>query len=209
MRRFFRGCITKIIAAIVIVFVIGVLLWTIAPFLFPQAINPSTAPSSTTVGSDQEAAPRSDINQQSTFDPNLFDPNLVEWVTVSHVIDGDTIVIDNGLRVRYIGIDTPELDENECFATEATQRNRELINSQQVGLQQVGLRKDVSESDRYGRLLRYVYLKDGTMVNAQLVQDGYAVVASFPPDVLYIDHFRQLENQARSTSKGLWRTCGS
>lgn len=200
MRRLLRNCVTKIIAMIVIGLIAASLLWTIAPSVFQGVINHPTVPITSNAGSDQDAVAPSDSS------PQIMDPEFVEWVTVKHVIDGDTIIIaretEPDMRVRYIGIDTPELDENECFAAEATQQNRTLIGTQQVGLQ-----KDISETDRYGRLLRYVYLPDGTMVNAQLVQEGYALAVSFPPDVQFIDHFRQLEKDARQQNRGLWGNC--
>jgi len=184
MKRFLRSCTTLLVALAVILVVVGALFLRFSAPDGREGIGPSNPP------------------LQPVY-PNL-DNASVKWVTVRHVIDGDTIVVDNDLRVRYIGVDSPELHMDECFAQEAKERNQSLVNAQQVGLQ-----KDVSETDRYGRLLRYVYLADGTMVNARLVQDGYASVASFPPDVLFIDYFLQLENQARSMSRGLWGMCES
>lgn len=124
----------------------------------------------------------------------------VTWVTVRRVIDGDTIELASGARVRYIGIDTPEMSgPRECYATEATAKNRELVEGKRVAL-----RKDVSETDRYGRLLRYVYLPTGEMVNATLVREGYAVTSTFPPDVMFADLFVELEREAREAARGLW-----
>ncbi len=126
-------------------------------------------------------------------------------LVVSKVIDGDTIELLNGQKVRYIGIDTPETNspqkKNECFASEAKNKNRELVEDKFVRLE-----KDVSETDRYGRLLRYVYIDD-VMVNEVLVSEGYAVSATFPPDVKYQEKFRLAEQQARKENKGLWSTC--
>ena len=84
---------------------------------------------------------------------------------VTKVIDGDTIQIENGQKVRYIGIDTPELKGNECYAKQAREKNKELVEGKQVKLQ-----KDISETDKYGRLLRYVYTEQGKFVNNLLVQ---------------------------------------
>lgn len=71
------------------------------------------------------------------------------------------------------------------------------------------LEKDVSETDKYGRLLRYVYLQDGRMVNEVLVKEGYARAATYPPDVKYAEKFRQLEKEAKLSGKGLWSKCNS
>lgn len=126
-----------------------------------------------------------------------------EVFTVSRVIDGDTIELSDGRRVRYIGIDTPELTQNECFASEATARNRQLVEGKGVRFE-----KDVSETDRYGRLPRYVYVGD-TFVNDSLVREGYANSYTYPPDVKYQNQFLEAQNAARSANKGLWSACRS
>ncbi|GIW62292.1 MAG: hypothetical protein KatS3mg090_1002 [Patescibacteria group bacterium] len=125
-----------------------------------------------------------------------------EFYKVVEVIDGDTIVLENGEKVRYIGIDTPELNtergDPECFALEAKKANERLVLGKKVKLE-----KDVSERDKYGRLLRYVYVED-IFVNEYLVREGYAKAVSFPPDVKYQERFLQAERQAREKNKGLW-----
>lgn len=128
--------------------------------------------------------------------------------TVTNVVDGDTIdaLIDGReYRVRYIGIDTPETVDPRrpvgCFGHEASERNRELVQGQTIGLQ-----KDVSETDAFGRLLRYVWL-DGQMVNARLVEEGYATASAFPPDVTYSELFTALQAEARADGRGLWSAC--
>lgn len=123
-------------------------------------------------------------------------------VVVVHVVDGDTVKLGNGQTLRYIGIDTTETVHPEkpvqCMGREATARNRELVEGKTVALE-----KDVSETDRYGRLLRYVWL-DGVMVNELLVREGLAYSSSYPPDVRYQDRFRTAENEAREEGRGLW-----
>jgi len=99
---------------------------------------------------------------------------------VIEVIDGDTIVIEGGERVRYIGIDAPEMGPPpEPFAVEAWQTNRELVEGKAVRLE-----RDVSATDRYGRLLCYVYV-DATFVNAELVRQGLARARAYHPDTKY------------------------
>ena len=127
--------------------------------------------------------------------------------TCIRVIDGDTIevLIDGAeYKVRYIGIDTPEMNDSRpdvrALAEEATLVNKNLVDGKVVELE-----KDVSETDRYGRLLRYVYVGD-TFVNAELVALGYAQVATYPPDVKYVDLFTQMQDQARDAGLGLWAT---
>ena len=123
-----------------------------------------------------------------------------ETAVVTHIVDGDTIDVEiNGqsFRVRYIGMDTPE--RGDLFYNEATEVNRQLVDGQTVTMV-----KDVSETDRYGRLLRYIYLEDGTFVNAELVRQGYAQVATFPPDVRFQETYLELEREARQAGYGLW-----
>lgn len=125
-----------------------------------------------------------------------------EEALVLRVIDGDTIELIGGHKVRYIGIDTPETKHPnkpvECYGEEAYLKNKELVAGKMVKLE-----KDVSETDRYGRLLRYVYV-EGKMINKELVKQGYAKVVSYPPDVKYQDEFLKLEQQARLNKMGLW-----
>jgi endonuclease YncB( thermonuclease family) len=138
-------------------------------------------------------------------------PSGLTEALVVGVVDGDTIdVLIDGreYRVRYIGIDTPEtVDPNRpegCFGKEASARNRELVDGETVGLE-----KDVSESDRYGRLLRYVWLPStgsgrALMVNAVLVEEGYATASTYPPDVAHAEEFAALQASAREAGRGLW-----
>jgi micrococcal nuclease len=125
---------------------------------------------------------------------------------VVDVVDGDTIKVSidgQVYTVRYIGIDTPETVDPakpvQWMGPEASAANRALVEAKTVYLE-----KDVSETDRYGRLLRYVYLPDGTFVNAELVRLGYAQPSTYPPDVKYQDLFRQIEQEAREAGVGLW-----
>lgn len=144
----------------------------------------------------------SESAQTTTTDPG----SLYE---VTHVVDGDTIEISTGQKVRYIGIDTPELHKPEtpvqCYAIEARNKNRDLVEGKKVKLI-----KDVSEVDKYGRLLRYVYAQDKNgeiFVNDYLVKEGYANASAYPPDVQYNDQFKDSERQAREANKGLWSEC--
>ncbi len=118
---------------------------------------------------------------------------------VIQVIDGDTITIEGGYRVRYIGIDTPEVyPQVEAFGIEAWQANRRLVEGEEVRLE-----RDVSETDKYGRLLRYVYV-DGVLVNAELVKQGLARAKAYPPDTKYQDYLEEMEAEARSAGRGMW-----
>ncbi len=145
-------------------------------------------------------------NQKIDIDNNLFRDK-----TVVKVIDGDTIELSNGERVRYIGIDTPEIDyknkKTQCFAKKAKEENKKLVLSKQVRLE-----KDVSDKDKYGRLLRYVFVKDKKggeiFVNLYLIKHGYALIATYPPDVKYYSLFLKAQQEARKEKRGLWKECG-
>ena len=118
---------------------------------------------------------------------------------VTRIIDGDTFEIESGQKVRLIGIDTPEKDE--CYFDEASAKLSELVLDKNVRLEM-----DVSETDRYGRLLRYVSV-DGVFVNEVLVDQGFAVATSYPPDTTFQDSFRKTEQIAREKSVGAWNVC--
>ena len=130
--------------------------------------------------------------------------------TLVRVVDGDTIrVMVGGVeeRVRYIGMDTPELNTSspatpDPYAEAATEANRRLLAEGRLVLE-----KDVSERDRYDRLLRNVWVeRDGawTFVNLALVAEGYAQVSTYPPDVKYVDTLLATHRAARDDERGLW-----
>lgn len=126
---------------------------------------------------------------------------------IKRVIDGDTIELENGERVRYIGMDTPETADPrkpvQCFGREASRKNKELVEGQKVRLE-----KDVSERDKYGRWLRYVWVGN-VFINLELVKQGFAYAYSYPPDIKYQEQFRQAEQDARRAKLGLWSACPS
>jgi micrococcal nuclease len=155
------------------------------------------------------AAATAEPSPWATVKPGLSPTGPTEIATVVRIVDGDTIVVAlNGknLKLRYIGMDTPEdVDPNspvEPMSREAAAANAMLVQGKEVVLE-----RDVSEIDRYGRLLRYVWLHDGstwTMVNLELVRMGFASAATYPPDVKYVDLFTSTEEGARSSFVGLW-----
>ena len=124
------------------------------------------------------------------------DNSVYEQALVTSVIDGDTVELADGRRVRYLGIDTPE--SGEYYAEEATARNKELVEGKTVELQ-----RGDRDQDEYGRLLRYVYV-DGIFVNAELVAQGYAKAYIFDPDDRYSQILVQLEQYAKMKNRGLW-----
>ena len=129
---------------------------------------------------------------------------------VSRVVDGDTIELNTGERLRYIGIDTPEINygkDPECFAQQAKEFNKKLVEKKVIKIE-----KDVSEKDKFGRLLRYVYVDDvsttsALFVNEYLVKQGFAIVSTYPPDVKYIGDLLLAQQEARENNRGFWKEC--
>lgn len=169
----------------------------------PQ-LNPSSFPSPTTIESTSSAT--LGIEGQK--------------VVITKVIDGDTVEISaiggsasgrkEGLKVRLIGIDTPETVDPRrpvgCFGKAASAETKRLLEGKEAYLV-----KDVSETDKFGRLLRYVYSvsDDGStlFINDYLVRSGFARASTFPPDVKFAPQFLEAEKEARENNRGLWKKC--
>ena len=127
------------------------------------------------------------------------------------MIDGDTVELDNGSKVRFIGINTPESTNTiEPYGKEASDYTKRRLEGKQIYIQ-----KDVSETDKYGRLLRYIWLEIPSdemneqeirtkLFNAELVLNGYAEPYPFPPDVKYKDYFEKFALEAQEQGIGLW-----
>jgi micrococcal nuclease len=125
---------------------------------------------------------------------------------VRRVIDGDTVELASGERVRYLLVDTPESTGGtvECFGPEARDENRALVEGRRVSL-----RYDAECRDRYERLLAYVTV-DGIDVNALLVEEGYACTLVIPPNGAdRATEFRALQQSARGAALGLWGDCAA
>lgn len=139
-------------------------------------------------------------------------PVNTQAALVKTVIDGDTIELINGQKVRYIGINSPETHHPskgvECFGKEAEKFNRSLVANKKVFLA-----KDVSETDKFGRLLRFVYLPspdatgEALFVNQYLVEQGFAYAIHYPPDISQNHLFTKAQLFAEKNSLGLWSKC--
>jgi len=137
-------------------------------------------------------------------------------ILVTRAVDGDTLVLENRQRVRLIGIDTPEMHESNKLYRDAQRSGQSIESIQRLGRQayeftkklvegkRVRLEFDVERYDKYKRILAYVYLGDGTFVNAKIVEEGYASLMTYPPNVKYADLFLKLYRQARQNQRGLW-----
>ncbi len=136
----------------------------------------------------------------------------VEEALVSRAIDGDTIELADGERVRYIGIDTPELYRRSgsewVYRPQPHAEQAWTFNQRAVEGRTVRLESDVERRDRFQRRLAYVY-RDGRLVNADLVEQGLASAITIPPNTQHADLFRRLEREARDAGRGLWATEGA
>lgn len=167
---------------------------TVPPVLAP-------APTATTLPEPTATtAPTARALPTATPAPTLIEAQVIE------VVDGDTIRVSIGgqeYTVRYIGIDTPETSHpvvgQERLGEDAAEANRQLVEGQTVYLEY-----DVSPTDQYGRLLAYVYLADGHMVNEELVRLGYAASQAYPPDTKHQDRLDAAQVGARSQTINIW-----
>lgn len=146
-----------------------------------------------------------EITKVATMSSLIQQEAVGELVRVDRVIDGDTIELVDKRKVRYIGINAPELHDPKrpvgCYGQEAADANKKLVEGKTVRLV-----KDVSETDKYGRLLRYVFADD-VLVNDWMVRQGFASVSTYPPDVRYRDQFQDAAGEARRENRGLWKSC--
>lgn len=131
------------------------------------------------------------------------------YLTVTKVVDGDTFWLDDGTsqgeKIRLIGVDAPESrktgkKEIGYFGKQAKEYVTNLLSGKKVKLE-----FDVGRYDQYHRTLAYVYMEDGTFLNAELVKQGYAMVMTVPPNVKYAELFVKLQQEARENSRGLWK----
>lgn len=125
------------------------------------------------------------------------DPSCV----VGHIVDGDTFHCRDGRKVRLIGIDAPE--RRQSFGSVASHALLKMLPSDRA----VRLERDLSLTDRYGRLLAYVWVGP-TLVNETMVRDGWAVLYTVPPNVKYADRLGRAQKEARAQGAGLWAQRG-
>ena len=179
------------------------------PTTAPQpetAPEPETVPKPETVAEAPPPEPNpEEAEQRATEDSQGASLSSYGTVaTVSRVVDGDTIevspAIDGVSDIRLIGVDTPETyGGTEPYGEQASAFAKERLSGQRVALE-----FDVERIDPYDRVLAYVWLPDGTMFNTTLVRQGYAQVATFPPNVEYTERFLTAQRQAREANRGLW-----
>lgn len=131
-----------------------------------------------------------------------------DYLPVTKIVDGDTFWADNGtskgVKVRLIGVDAPESRNVFKKVVGYYGKEAKAYLSKMISGKNVKLIRDVDSLDQYGRTLAYVYLEDGTFINADIVKNGYAMVMTIPPNVKHADEFVKFQQEARENSKGLW-----
>jgi len=133
---------------------------------------------------------------------NLGSPN--ETVEVSHVIDGDTVILKDGRHIRLIGINTPEIGRNGKASEPGADTARKYLHSLLQGHKQILLKFDTQQFDRYKRTLAHLFLSDGKNIQANLLAEGLAIPMAIPPNLEYLDCYLHHSNQAIASQRGLW-----
>ena len=156
------------------------------------------------VFNDEQNSPSNSTKKEYKVDISEKNGDLMEGI-VRYVIDGDTVILTNGEKVRYVGIDTPE--RGQCWYRQAKEFNRKLVSGKRVRLE-----RDKSNRDRYQRLLRYIYVQNTPdekeiFVNLELVKAGLARAKEYKPDTKYASILEQAESYAKINKIGLWGGC--
>jgi endonuclease YncB( thermonuclease family) len=130
--------------------------------------------------------------------------------TVTRVVDGDTLILHGGERVRLIGVDTPETVHPrkpvQCFGREASKFTKRLAQGRTVRLEFDQANAHVLHRDKYQRTLAYVYLANGLLINREIIRQGYGHAYTRYP-FRYLEDFRAAEREARQNGRGLWGAC--
>jgi micrococcal nuclease len=157
------------------------------------------------------STPTATVTKIVTVRPSMRSPNVAalrRTAVVTRVVDGDTAHVryhGRDVDVRFIGVDTPETvapgQPVECYGPESS-----AFTTKQLTGASVRLEFDVDRIDPYGRTLAYIWLNH-TLFNETLVRDGYARVATYPPDTKYVQRFVAAQDDARDANRGLWGAC--
>lgn len=145
------------------------------------------------------------------------DVRAYEDIAVTYIYDGDTIKLENGEKVRFLGIDTPESSENKKLFRDAARSGQDIQEILAMGHaaaeytrallkgRRVRLEFDIEKRDKYGRLLAYIYrVDDGLFINEDIIKNGYAYPMTIPPNIRHADEFKKLFREAQKAKRGLW-----
>lgn len=128
-----------------------------------------------------------------------------EWVIVAKVIDGDTVHLKDGRKIRFIGINAPEIGRRGEISQPHARQAYQAVKTLLQGHKKIGLSYDRDRKDRYKRVLAYIILPDGSSVGQSLLAQGLAFSIAVPPNIRHINCFRQVEKKAKEERKGLWQ----
>lgn len=196
--RRFRGL--PVIIQVIVGVLLIVLIIDLLSILFGSANGTKVASQSTTT------APTAPTSSTTTIAPGL---PAGDDTTVKAVLDGDSFEIENGTKVRLIGIDAPDIETNACFSPEATNHLKELLPPGRP----IRLVYDTTRTDRFGRTLAYVFrLPEGLFLNLAMVRDGYAIpvtTGQFAANTMYGREIGDAEADAKAARRGLWAGCAS
>jgi len=202
-----------LLVVIVVAAVVGATLWWVGRATVPTASDTggtSDGGSSTSDGGGSSSdggngSSSSGMPQTATSEadePSI--PSAATVAVIEFVVDGDTVFLDDGRKVRLLGIDTPEVGDNlECYGDEATTLLRQLLPEGTP----VWVLPDIDPLDQYGRSLLFIYTDAATNVNLELVRQGAAEVVQYDPNFLLQDALRAAERQAQSVGAGRWGSC--
>ncbi len=187
--------------------IVGAILFLVLTSVFPEFKNELE-------NITPEVTPIPTITVIPTIIPTAIPTKIIEasksldLVKVTKIVDGDTIKVDIGgtiETVRMIGVDTPEIKDPrktvQCFGKEASARTKELLENQMVKLEADSTQND---RDKYSRLLRYIYLENGTFINKKLIEEGYAFEYTYQIPYLYQAEFKAAQKLAETNNLGLW-----
>ncbi|WP_157981687.1 thermonuclease family protein [Protaetiibacter intestinalis] len=189
--------IGRVLGVVTLVVLLAVVLWLAGGGRLPSL--PSAVPPGATepdVPGDEGAAPAASGTPEVPADAGE------AWVRYVH--DGDTLFLEDGRKVRLLGIDTPEVGEHlECLGDEATAALRAVL-PEGTHVRTVA---DVQGLDQYGRSLLFLFTDDGALVNLDLIRSGYAEAVVLEPNVLWAAELEAAEDEAQAASRGIWGVC--
>ncbi len=189
-----------VIVVVAAVAVVGATLWWVGRGDVPTASDTASDTASTSNSGSTDGTPEASATEAG--EPGI--PRAATPATIEFVVDGDTVFLDDGRKVRLLGIDTPEVGDNlECYGDEATAMLRQLLPEGAP----VWVLPDIDPLDQYGRSLLFIYTDAATNVNLELVRRGAAEVVQYDPNVLLQDELRAAEREAQSVGAGLWGSC--
>lgn len=155
--------------------------WSVIPFLMATLVVVQGCESDTSEVIESQCGPTSGV--------------------VTRIVDGDTVELEDGTKIRYLGVNTPEITYDDCYSAEAMQKNSDLVLGKTIQLEY-----DTACTDRYGRLLAHVFVDD-VHVNLKLLEEGYGCLLFIEPNNAYLTEFESADYVAQAYEIGVWGAC--